>query len=163
MGAAEPPADRELRTGGRILRMLAAAALGWLAGFLLSAPIQLQEVIRVGAGDESLLFVSALHGLLVWALITGAIGFCSLVALLGPLATFVSARWVVSHPRISAWSVPGLVAIPLGYRLVKWFLMHPGPYVFRGPIFADYTVFIFAFHLTASLIYLRLLRRRLDR
>lgn len=139
--------------------MMVGAGVGWLLAFSVTVPLKIADLVRDAAGDERLLLDSLTHGLIVWVLITLGLAGAFVVLLLGPLATLIPSGWVVRYPRIATAGLPGLFLLPLGYRMITWAAMQPGPYEFPGPIYADYTVFILVFFTVASVIYLRLVRR----
>jgi hypothetical protein len=143
--------------------MMVAAAIGWVAGFVVTAPIKVFDLARDAASEERLLMDSLSHGLMVWALITLALALIFVALLLGPLATLVPARWVLRHPRLACLGLPVLFLVPLGYRMVTWLAIPAGPYDYPGASYADYTVYLLVFFSATSMIYLRLLRRGVAR
>ena len=142
--------------------MLVAAVLGWLAGFVASAPVQLFELARIAAGDRRLLLDSSGYGLVVWGLMTLFMGTAAVIILLGPVATMVEARWVMRHPVLTVAVIPVLSFAVVSVKFSHWFELDPTPFIFQ-PMYQAYAIFIVAFFTVAMLMYVRLLRRGISR
>lgn len=131
--------------------------LGWAAGFIVTSPAQIVEVLR-NSGPDFPLMVSALgYGFAVWLLVTFAVVLIAWTCVVTPISLFVHEAWLLRHraAAVVASICAGLVAVDLITR-VWGYLEHNGVGLTTFWVYAGFAA---AFSGVTAYYYLRLLAR----
>jgi len=151
-----------IRASNRIRASVRATFTGWLAAVLVTLVFQAPELARNAPPGG--LAHNLVLGLAMWAAFTLSICagvWCLLVlplAVAVPAQTMVRRRW-----RITIAS--GLAAVWfIGWRLGTWSdLLDPGPqHPLASVLFLQYAAFALTLACVTTIVYARLLRKRLD-
>ena len=142
---------------GRWRKATRATFLGWIAGFVVTSPVQIIEVLR-NSGSSAPLLLSALgYGFAVWLLITLAGSIAVWLGLISPIALFVSPQWLLRH-RAAVIAT----AVCLGLLVVSY-LVHVWTHFYHDGVglmsFWIYACFVVAFSGVTAYSYLRFLSR----
>lgn len=141
----------------RLRKATLAVILGWAAGFALTSPFQIVEVLR-NSGSSLPLLLSALgYGFAVWMMITlaGAMLVWACIAL--PLALAFSAQWLLRHRRLAIAASMCLSFIAVSCLVHVWtHFYHDGIGLMNFEIYAGFAL---AFSGVTAYSYLRSLAR----
>ncbi|HTZ89078.1 MAG TPA: hypothetical protein VMA71_01980 [Alloacidobacterium sp.] len=134
-----------------------AALLGWLAGFIITSPAQIVEVLR-NSGPDFQLMTSALgYGFALWLLITFAVAALVWVCAVLPVSLFVHEQWLLQHRRAVI-----VVSVCLGVATVSYKIDVLGHFEHNGVglmNFWIYACFAAVFAGIAAHFYLQFLAR----
>lgn len=134
-----------------------ATLLGWAAGFAVTLPVQIIEVLR-NSGPDFPLMVSALgYGLAVWLLVTFVVVVLAWVCVVTPVSLFVPEAGLLRHRAaiIIASLCAGVIAVSCFTRVWGYF-EHNGVGLTSFWVYAAFAV---AFSGVTAYYYLRLLAR----
>jgi hypothetical protein len=131
--------------------------MGWAAGFAVTSPVQIVEVLR-NSGSNLPLMLSALgYGLAVWLLITLTGVAAIWVGLVSPVALFVPSRWLLRHRVLVITVCVCLGVLAVSYMVHVWtHFYHDGVGLMNFWIYAG---FVAAFSGVTAYSYLRFLSR----
>jgi hypothetical protein len=158
----DSPAKKTFGWATRLKYGLVAAAVAWLAGWVISFPFEFSLAWRYVDGNARLLPEALAKGLVVWggfSLFMAAAGFTPLVL---PAVLFVPPRWVVRW-RVFLIPAAGLAAIlsvdrRMGFLQI-YYLRHP--HAMREFFFSAPNFFVVTFALVVVWVYTVLAQRRL--
>ncbi len=141
----------------RLRKATQATLLGWAAGFIVTSPLQIVEVMRNSGPNLQLLFSALGYGFAVWLLITLAGVVVAWVFGVLPVSLFVHEQWLLRH-RIWAIVVSMCVCLAaVAYRVHVWtHFYHDGVGLMN---FWIYACFSLVFAGIAARYYLRFLAR----
>jgi hypothetical protein len=147
-----------MRTGLQRLRQATLAMLiGWMAGFFVTSPFQIAEVLRNSGSNLPLLLSALGYGFAVWMMITLAAIAVIWVCIILPIALLVRAPWLVRRRRAVIAVSMGLSVLVISYMVHVWtHFYHDGIGLMNFEIYAGFAA---AFSGVTSYSYLRLLAR----
>jgi hypothetical protein len=158
----EPPARNTFGWATRLKFGLIAAAVAWLAGWIISFPFELAVAWRYVDGNARLLPEVVVKGLAVWggfSLFMAAAGFTPLVL---PAVLVVPPRWIVRWRvlLIPAAVLAAILSVDRRMGLLHIYYFHH-PHAIRAFFFSASNFFVITFALVVVWVYTVLAQRRL--
>jgi hypothetical protein len=155
-----------MNTFGWRLRLkygIAAGALGWLVGWLISFPFELSLAWRYVDGDPRRMPLAVAEGLVVWAGFSLFMAMAGFLPMILPCFLLIPPRWIVRWRGllIPAAALAGFLAIDgrMGF-LHLYRLRHPE--AVRAFFFSAPNFFVISFALVVVWLYSALAKRRLE-
>ena len=144
----------------RLLRLRSATLavlLGWAAGFLVTSPFQIVEVLRNSGSNLPLLLSALGYGFVVWIMITIAGVAAAWGCILLPIVLLVPPSWLLGHRRAVMVTGMCLSVLAVSYMVHVWtHFYHDGIGLMNFEIYAGFAV---AFSGVTAYCYLRFLAR----
>jgi len=141
----------------RLRKATLAVLLGWAAGFIVTSPFQIVEVLRNSGSNLPLLLSALGYGFLVWMMITMAGVTVVWGGILLPIALLVPPPWLLRHRRVEIGSCMCLSVIAVSYMVHVWtHFYHDGIGLMNFEIYAGFAA---AFSGVTAYCYLRFLAR----